>query len=201
MDSAFNIDRINSTGGNAVLGADAASYGDNQFLQLLTQQLRNQTPFEPVDSESFNTQLASYSNMEEQRELNSNMLKLLDYQGLLARSQGLSQGSTLLGKTVEYVQEDGTAGAAQVASVFVAETGDVRLRLQNGEEIDLRSVLGITQEAGGSGSSSGGEPNPTSGGSNTSDPGGGSSGSGSSGSGSGGGTTTQTTAPGLRTTA
>lgn len=144
MDSPFNINVNNVTGGNRILGTQEANFGDNQFLELLTQQLRNQTPFEPVDSESFNTQLASYSNMEEQRELNANMLQLLDYQGILARSQGLSQGSALLGKSVEYVAEDGTTAAEPVQSVFVAETGDVRLRLESGAEIDMRQVLGIT---------------------------------------------------------
>jgi len=147
MESAFNINTINATGGNRIMGTKEASYGDNQFLELLTQQLRNQTPFEPVDSESFNTQLASYSNMEEQRELNANMLQLLDYQGVLARSQGLSQGSALLGKTVEYVSEDGNTASEPVQSVFVAETGDVRLRLESGSEIDMRQVLGISTPA------------------------------------------------------
>lgn len=144
MDSPFNINTINATGANNILGSSKAVDDSNQFLDLLTQQLRNQTPFEPVDSSSFNEQLASYSSMEEQRSLNSSMTQLLDYQGLLARSQGLSQGSALLGKSVEYVAEDGTTGSEPVTSVFVAETGDVRLRLQSGAEIDMRQVLGIT---------------------------------------------------------
>ena len=143
-----------------MLGTQQASYGDNQFLQLLTEQLRNQTPFEPVDSESFNTQMASYSNMEEQRELNANMLKLLDYQGVLARTQGLSQGSALLGQTVEYLGADGNTGSDKVSSVFVAETGDVRLRLEGGAEIDMRSVLGITAGGGSSPGSSSGSATP-----------------------------------------
>ena len=145
MNSPFNVNTINSTGGIGVLSTQQASYGENQFLQLLTEQLRNQTPFEPVDSESFNTQLASYSNMEEQRELNANMLKLLDYQGVLARTQGLSQGSMLLGKDVEFLADDGSTATGRVTSVFVAETGDVRLRLESGDEIDVRQVLGISQ--------------------------------------------------------
>jgi len=149
MDSTFNINNLNNTGGNSVLGTQQATYGDNQFLQLLTEQLKNQTPFEPVDSESFNTQMASYSNMEEQRELNANMLKLLDYQGVLARTQGLSQGSALLGQTVEFLGENGDTGSDTVSSVFVAETGDVRLRLEGGAEIDMRQVLGITAGGGG----------------------------------------------------
>ena len=147
MDSPFNINTINATGANNILGSRKATGDNNQFLDLLTQQLRNQTPFEPVDSSSFNEQLASYSSMEEQRNLNSSMTQLLDYQGVLARSQGLSQGSALLGKTVEYVGADGTTAAESVTSVLVAETGDVRLRLKSGAEIDMRQVLGITAPA------------------------------------------------------
>ena len=75
MDSAFNINKINSTS-NTVIGTNQASFDENQFLTLLTEQLRNQTPFEPVDSDSFNNQMASFSNMEEQRQLNENLLKL-----------------------------------------------------------------------------------------------------------------------------
>lgn len=144
MDSSFNINKINSTS-NTVIGTNQASFDENQFLTLLTEQLRNQTPFEPVDSDSFNNQMASFSNMEEQRQLNTNLLKLLDYQGVLARAQGLSQGSALLGKDVEYVGDDGDTLNGTVGSVFVADSGDVQLRLTDGSEIDLRKVLGITE--------------------------------------------------------
>ena len=47
MDSPFNINTINATGANNILGSRKATGDNNQFLDLLTQQLRNQTPFEP----------------------------------------------------------------------------------------------------------------------------------------------------------
>jgi flagellar basal-body rod modification protein FlgD len=134
-----------STSGTAVLGTSAAAYGDNPFLQLLTAQLRNQTPLEPVDNESFMNQMASYTSMQEQRELNTNMLKLLDYQGLLARIQSLSEGSALLGKEVTYDDANGSPATAKVESVFVADSGEVRLKLAGGAEIELRQVTGIAE--------------------------------------------------------
>ena len=132
-------------GGTSVLSTTQAKAGDNPFLKLLTEQLRNQTPLEPVDNESFMNQMASYTSMQEQRDLNSNMLKLLDYQGVLARAQGLSQGSALLGKEVTFATEDGKTSTGTVDSIYVAESGDVRLKLTGGKEVDLRSVLGITE--------------------------------------------------------
>ena len=139
-----SIQSMQSIGGTSVLSTRQADYGDNPFLRLLTEQLRNQTPLEPVDNESFMNQMASYSNMEEQRQLNDNMLKLLDYQGILARVQGLGEGSALLGKQVTFTQ-DGIETSDTVESLYVGETGDIRLKLAGGSEIDMRSVIGIAQ--------------------------------------------------------
>lgn len=144
MTTTSNVSSTSSTG-SGVLGTSSATFGDNPFLKLLTEQLKNQTPFQPVDNESFMNQMATYSSMQEQKDLNSNMLKLLDYQGVIARAQGLSQGSSLLGKEVQYSGDDGKAASGVVQSIYVAESGDVQLKLTDGKEVPLRSVLGITQ--------------------------------------------------------
>jgi flagellar basal-body rod modification protein FlgD len=135
----------NSSSGTNVLNTTQAAFGDTPFLQLLTAQLKNQTPLEPVDNESFMTQVASYTSMTEQRELNSNMLKLLDYQGILARIQSLSEGSSLLGKEVTFADASGNETTGKVSSVFVSEDGEVRLRLDDGNEIDMRQITGIAE--------------------------------------------------------
>ena len=144
MTTTSNVSPTTSSG-TGVMSTSNAKFGDNPFLKLLTEQLKNQTPLEPVDNESFMNQMASYTSMQEQRDLNSNMLKLLDYQGVLARAQGLSQGSALLGKEVTFAGEGGETSTGTVDSIYVAESGDVRLKLTDGKEVDLRSVLGITQ--------------------------------------------------------
>ena len=136
-----------NTGGTSVLSTGTSSFGNSQFLQLLTAQLQNQTPLDPVDNQSFMNQMASYSTMEEQKELNSNMLKLLDYQGVLARVQGLGQGSALLGKQVEYVDDAGQTQKDTVDSVYVDQSGDVRLKLAGGADVAMRKVTGISQKA------------------------------------------------------
>ena len=142
------INSLSTSNGNAVMGTRAATMGDNPFLTLLTTQLRNQTPLEPVDNESFMNQMASFTTMQEQRDLNGNLLKLLDFQGVLARVQGLSQGSALLGKEVSYAGEGGVEANGRVESVFVAETGEVRLKLDGDRTIDLRAVLAIRNGSG-----------------------------------------------------
>ena len=143
--STSSIQSLNNVGATQVLSTQQASYGDNPFLRLLTEQLRNQTPLEPVDNASFMNQMASYSNMQEQKDLNANMLKLLDYQGVLARVQGLGEGSALLGKEVTFMGPTGLETTGTVESLYVAETGDIRLRLEDKTEIDMREVIGIGQ--------------------------------------------------------
>jgi flagellar basal-body rod modification protein FlgD len=138
-----NISGLGPSSGTGVLSAQGGSFGDNPFLQLLIAELRNQTPLEPVDNASFMQQIAAFSSMQEQKELNSNMLQLLDFQGVLARLQGLSEGSNLLGKVVTY-EMDGKAVKGPVTSVFVNENGEVRVRVGD-DEIGMRQIIGIEQ--------------------------------------------------------
>ena len=133
-----------TTGGSSILSTQGGSFGDNPFLQLLITEMRTQTPLEPVDNAAFMEQMASFSSMEEQRELNDNLLKLLDYQGVLARLQGLSEGSALLGKNVTWVTEGGDEHQGTVESVFVNDSGEVRVRV-DGEDISMRQISSISQ--------------------------------------------------------
>ena len=89
-------------------------------------------------------QVATFSSMEEQKELNSNMLKLLDFQGLLARLQGLSEGSALLGKEVTYTLDGETTGKGEVNSVYINEDGEVRMKVGE-DDISMRQIIAIGQ--------------------------------------------------------
>jgi flagellar basal-body rod modification protein FlgD len=130
--------------GGSVLSSKGGSFGDNPFLQLLVTEMRTQTPLEPVDNASFMQQMASFSSMNEQRELNANMLRLLDYQGVLARLQGLSEGSALLGKTVTWQTEAGESREGTVESVFVDDDGEVLVRV-DGEDVPMRRISAVSQ--------------------------------------------------------
>ena len=137
------INALGPAQGVGVLDSGTAKFGDNKFLNLLIAQLQNQTPLEPVDNASFMQQMASYSSMTEQKELNSNMLSLLDYQGVLARLQSLSEGSTMLGKEVTYITKNGDK-TGKVESIFVTDKGEVRMRIGK-EEISMSQITGIAQ--------------------------------------------------------
>ena len=142
METTPIIDNGTATGG--VVSSAGGSFGSNPFLTLLIEQLRNQTPLEPVDNASFMEQVATFSSMEEQKELNDNMLKLLDFQGLLARLQGLSEGSALLGKEVTYTIDGDATAKGEVNSVYINEDGEVRMKVGD-DDISMRQVIAIGQ--------------------------------------------------------
>jgi flagellar basal-body rod modification protein FlgD len=142
MEALSTIDT--GIGFNNVVSSQSGTFEDNPFLTLLIAQLRNQTPLEPVDNASFMQQVATFSSMEEQRNLNTNMLKLLDLQTLLARLQGLSEGSALLGKEVTYAVDGNRTGKGEVNSVYINEEGEVRMRIGD-DDISMSQIVAIGQ--------------------------------------------------------
>jgi flagellar basal-body rod modification protein FlgD len=143
--TSSSVGGLGSITGGGVLGTTNTQFQDTTFLTLLTTQLKNQTPLEPVDNAAFMNQMASFSSMTQQQELNGNMLKLLDYQGLLARLQGLSEGSNLLGKQVTYVNDSQQSLQATVQSIYINDQGEVHARLSDGGDVTMRQITAIGQ--------------------------------------------------------
>ena len=139
-----SLSAISGADSQSVLSSQGGKFGSDTFLQILVTQMQNQTPLSPVDNGQFLEQMASYSSMSEQRELNQNMLDLLNFQGLLARLQGLSEGSSLLGKELTYDVGSGIPEKGIAESVFVNEGGEVRV-ITGGKEISVQQITGVAQ--------------------------------------------------------
>jgi flagellar basal-body rod modification protein FlgD len=93
------------------------------FLTLLTAQLQNQDPLEPLDANEFTAQLAQYSSVEQQIATNKNMESLLDVQ----RSNSLLSATSLVGHEVEVASDvvsvrSGTAQTMQLPALDQAGT-------------------------------------------------------------------------------
>jgi flagellar basal-body rod modification protein FlgD len=133
-----------------VLSSSSARFDDNPFLALLVAEMRTQTPLEPVDNAAFMNQMAQFSSMKEQKQLNDNLLKLLDFQGALARLEGLSQSSALLGKEITFLVDGERTETGIVESVFVDDQGEVKMKVGD-HEVGLRQVTGIRNRDGATG--------------------------------------------------
>ncbi len=119
------------TGGGA--GTRIAADFDT-FLTLLTAQLQNQDPLDPLDTDKFVSQLVQFSSVEQTIQTNQNLQTLIDLQSSAQTSNALA----LLGETVVFagdraIVEDGAArwryavpdGASAVALTVIDGDGRV----------------------------------------------------------------------------
>jgi flagellar basal-body rod modification protein FlgD len=109
--------------------------GTDQFLTLLIAQIQNQNPLEPVSDTDFLNQLAQFSTVQGIQTLNASF-------GEMLKLQQLTQGSELLGKQIEFTQDDGTSQTGRVNSVVV-DNGKILLEIGNGTQVPLDQVKTI----------------------------------------------------------
>jgi flagellar basal-body rod modification protein FlgD len=109
------------------------------YLQLLTVQLQNQDPIDPVKQEGLINDLAQFSMLEGVEGLNASFESML-------RLQEITQGMNLVGKSIQY--EDSLTGEVKSgrADEFFTDQQAINL-LVNGETVSISSVIGVSAEA------------------------------------------------------
>ena len=65
---------------NASTSASTVASQYQTFLKMLTTELQNQDPTQPLDSSQFTSQLAQFSSLEQQLQTNSNLSNLITAQ-------------------------------------------------------------------------------------------------------------------------
>lgn len=90
------LSALNNLGGASNSSATLANDFDT-FLTLLTTQLQNQNPLEPLDTNQFTEQLVQYSEVEQAIQTNTNLENLIKLQAATAITNTVSY----IGKTVE----------------------------------------------------------------------------------------------------
>jgi len=108
--------------------------GQQQFLQLLIAQLKNQDPMDPVSQEDSIAQLAQFSTLEGIEQLNANFSSMM-------KLQQLSEGATLVGKNVEWLDADGVRQQGVVESVSVKD-GNLQLKIDD-KDVPIENVTSV----------------------------------------------------------
>ncbi len=124
-----------------------SSLGESDFLRLLTAQLANQDPLQPVDNQAFIAQLAQFSSLEQLQGVSSRLDSLL----LATASSGQLQAASLVGKTVSYRASGLTLVQGQPPpslSVTLAGRAAVGAVIQDASGATVRTLSLGTQEAG-----------------------------------------------------
>ena len=68
---------VGTASASAIVGQQQIAGNFQQFLQLLTTQLKNQDPLSPLDTNQFTQQLVAFAGVEQQLKTNSNLDKLV----------------------------------------------------------------------------------------------------------------------------
>ena len=108
---AAGIGSTGAAGTTTAAGADRKTIAQNfdAFLLLLTTQLKNQNPMEPLDTNQFTQQLVQFASVEQQLKTNDQLTTLVSLQQTAQSTQAL----TFVGKTAVV---DGSTAALTNAS-------------------------------------------------------------------------------------
>ncbi|AZO95885.1 flagellar hook capping FlgD N-terminal domain-containing protein [Halocella sp. SP3-1] len=107
---------------------DSNTLGQEAFLELLVIELQHQDPLNPMDGTEYVTQLAQFSTVEQLTTMNDNMSSFLQYQGLY-------NGSSLIGKTVEINDAEVTGEVNKIA----VEDGETYIYI-DGEQYSVDDI-------------------------------------------------------------
>ena len=121
-----------SDNSNLATNALNNNMGKDQFLELLTTQLKNQNPLEPMDNKQFISQMAQFSSLEQMNNLNSTM-------GNFVKFQKISQAGSLVGKKVKVLDSvtgQNVTGVIEKANV----TGEQTTVTINGQQYPLVNI-------------------------------------------------------------
>lgn len=114
--------------------------GKDDFLKLLTTQLRYQDPINPVDDKEFVAQMAQFSSLEQIQNLNDTLTNSMAVQQQLA---ALSQATSMLGKSVEIFSKDGESLFGTVSGIQF-KSGWPMLEVK-GQLYDFTEIVGISE--------------------------------------------------------
>lgn len=141
------------------LGADL-----NTFLTMLTTQLQNQDPTNPLDTNQMTNQLVQFASVEQQIAMNQNLTAMISLQ----QSAQLTAAAPMIGRRIEVASDQvalqggsaevrlPAAGTARTAEITVSDSAGRTLRRQTvplgtgatGWSWDGRNIAGATQADG-----------------------------------------------------
>src|ERR1700761_2756469 len=84
----------------------------NEFLQLLTTQLQNQDPLDPLDTNQFTQQLVEFTSVQQQVDMNTNMQTLISLQ----QTSEATSAMQFLGSNVTLTGTNATLAAGSPAT-------------------------------------------------------------------------------------
>lgn len=126
--------------GSAAQSATVLNSDFETFLKMLTVQMQNQDPLNPMDSSEYAMQLATFSGLEQQV-LTNDLLGSLIYMSSQSGMSDLAGWIGLEGRSTGPAYFDGTQGVeVMVSPVDYADSADLVVYDSNGIEVDRMTI-------------------------------------------------------------
>ena len=134
---AQSVNAFTGTAPDKLARVPMKTLGQDEFLQLLVVQMRNQDPMKPMSDTEFIAQMAQFSNLEQTKEMSGDIAKL-------RQSTAFNQGTALMGKQVRLLSGENTFTKGIVTDLTVKD-GEVSL-IVNGKTYELGQVVSVNSE-------------------------------------------------------
>jgi flagellar basal-body rod modification protein FlgD len=112
----------------------------NTFLTLLTTQIKNQSPTDPLDTNQMTNQLVQFSSVEQQIAMNQNLQRLIN----LEQASQLTASAPLIGQKVEVEADQitlqGGTGALRLPAADASQMAQITIRGSGGRIIRQDTV-------------------------------------------------------------
>lgn len=135
----------NSTISNAV----NQTLGKDDFLKLLTTELRNQDPLSPMDNKDFISQMAQFSSLEQTNNVAKSMEAMNNSMSMLFQHSLLSQGAALIGKQVAGMENTGESLIEGIVEAVKWLDGNpqLQLRMSDGsiKGMEMNEIISVTE--------------------------------------------------------
>ena len=138
------VTNIDASGKNVSSGMQ--SLGQEDFMNLLLQELNYQDPLKPMDSKEFTVQLTQFSSLDRLKDINDTLNDVLAFQ----QSMQNATVTNLLGKSVEVAGNSAYLnGTVDMSYDLAAEASSVKILIYDPSGKMARSEELGAQEAGG----------------------------------------------------
>ncbi|MEN2997678.1 MAG: flagellar hook capping FlgD N-terminal domain-containing protein [Brevinematia bacterium] len=117
--------------------ASKNTLGEEDFLKILTTQLRTQDPTNPVDDKTFISQVAQLTALKQLGNLNNNILSLVS-------QNAINSSLSMISKLIEWIDSDtGIAHSDKVTGVRLNENGEVFLKTEKGHLVSMKQIVEV----------------------------------------------------------
>jgi flagellar basal-body rod modification protein FlgD len=120
---------------NQTKSTGSSSLGKDDFLKILMTQLQNQDPLNPMQDQDFISQMATFSSLEQMTNLNTSMDNFVKS----AAQNQFMQASSMIGKTVTYLDNQGNEMTGAVKSVLFKD-GSTSFQLNDNNQTSITSA-------------------------------------------------------------